>query len=214
MEKKFHFAVTLRIFLIPVLMTGSLFIFAQNPREPSAFRYGNQTEFAVSFGLGNIKTDVVNNIQLHAKNDEIIINLQTINGVRIQQKAFLGIGVGVEKWQYGWFYPVFAHLSYNLKPTDNTFYGALNIGSSIGTRDSTSFFHAGKGAFMISIGIGYKMKVAKKLQFLYEIFYKYQAIKSDYSIILIDSTNTRKTISNIDYTVPYNFVGFKIGISY
>jgi len=65
---------------------------------------------------------------------------------------------------------------------------------------------------MLQIGIGYKMKVTKRLRFYYEVFYKYQALESSYNRWV--TTDSTVYSSTIDYKVPLNFLGFRIGISF
>ncbi|MFH1161303.1 MAG: hypothetical protein V1733_10205 [bacterium] len=186
---------------------GSLF--SQVTTSDRTFGYFNKTEAGFAFGVGSFKTDIYQGVQKSIKNNELVFSLQTINGIQHQGRVGIGVGVGVEKWKKGLFFPVFGHLFYDVKPKDNTFFGSLGLGSSIGTRDSTSFYHKGTGAFIAQVGIGYKMKVFKRLRFYYEVFFKYQAILSSYSNEYNDSISVI-----VDYKVPNYFLGFRIGISY
>ena len=181
--------------------------------SPHALRYGNRTDAGVAFGLGKFNTDVVNGVQKKVKNDEFVITAQTINGIRYKERLFLGVGIGAELWQNGFFVPVFGHLAYDVQPKENTFFAALSLGNSFGNRYGTSFYAKGKGAFMAMIGIGYKQKIAKKLKFLYEIYYKYQVINSTYVISTI-TDSTEISSEPMDYKVPNHFLGFRIGISF
>jgi hypothetical protein len=207
-----------RIYFLIIILTGVNLIFissafAQNEFADRSIHYFNKTEVSVGFGLGSFKTNVVNGYQQKVKNDQIPVSIQTINGFIFSGRAGLGLGVGVEFWQDGLFFPVFGHLYYDLKPSDNTFFGSVSIGSAIGDRYATSYYDAGKGGFMICLGIGYKMKLLKRLQFQYELYYKYQAVQSTYSIITRDTVPTpHNNYSTIDYKVPYNFLGVRIGI--
>ncbi len=194
------FIVLFIVLLIPLQLMSQ----GSNSRT---LRYGNRTEVGINLGVGKFKTDVVNGTQLHAKNDEIVLNFQTINGFWYMNRLFLGIGVGVEFWQHGLFWPVFGDITYTFKPGDNTFYGTVDLGASIGNRYGTTYFNSGKGGFMATLAVGYMVKVVKHLKFSYEVYYHYQLIKSTY-------TNTIDTVTSrpIDYNVPESFIGFKIGI--
>ena len=185
---------------------------AQEDTKERTFGYFNKTEAGVGFGVGKFKTDIFDGILKRVKNDEIIISFNTINGITYNGRVGLGIGIGVEKWQHGLFFPVFGQLYYDVKPKDNTFFGSLSLGSSIGKRDSTTFFHQGDGGLMFQLGIGYKMNVFKRLRFYYEVFYKYQAIHSSYTIWT--TTDSIPFTSQVDYKVPLHFLGFRIGISF
>jgi hypothetical protein len=160
-------------------------------------------------GFGSFNADNIRGYIKKVKNDQIIISAQTINGIVISGRAGLGIGLGAEFWEKGMFYPVFAHFYYDLKLSDNTPFAYINLGEAFGKRDSTYYYESGKGGFLFCIGAGYKMKVGKRFQFEYEIFYRYQAIQSNYRTYY-DTIPTHFTTT--EYNVPYHFAGFKIGM--
>lgn len=181
-------------------------------RKAGTFSYFNRTEAGFSFGVGSFKTDIRNGIQRTIRNDEIVISFQTINGIAYHNRIGIGAGIGIEKWQHGLFFPVFGQLFYDVRPKDNTFFGQASLGTAIGSRDSTAFYHQGDGGLMFQLGIGYKMKVFKRLRFYYEIFYKYQSVFSTYgNTVTTDSTSVTR---EFDYKVPLHFAGFRIGISF
>ncbi len=184
---------------------------AQDPSAPTAFRYFNKTEAGIGLGLGKFKNDIFNGIQKTIKNDQIIISAQTINGIVISGRAGLGIGLGAEFWQKGMFYPVFGHFYYDLKPEDNTPFAYINLGEAFGKRDSTYYVASGKGGLLFSIGAGYKMKIGKRFQFEYEIFYRYQSVQSTYRNYYFAADSTEH-FTTVEYKVPYHFAGFKIGV--
>jgi len=201
------------VMIFLALLTVTLFSTAQeSSRRTRTFNYFNRTEAEISFGVGNFKADVLNGVQKSLKNNELVIAVQTVNGIAYHGRIGLGLGVGVEVWKDGLFFPVFGQLHYDLRPRDKTFYGQLSLGSGIGTRYSTSFYQEGTGGLMVQVGIGYKMKVYKRLRFYYEVFYKYQAVNSAYTDKIVTDDTT--IVRNIDYKVPLNFMGFKIGISF
>lgn len=201
-----------KIPILLLLIVVTTCVTAQETTKRSrTFNYFNRTEAGVSFGVGKFQTDKLNGIQKSIKNDEIIVVLQTINGITYHGRVGIGVGIGVEMWRDGLFFPIFGQLHYDLRPRDKTFYGQLSLGSGIGTRNSTTFFHQGNGGLMFQVGIGYKMKVFKRLRFYYELFYKYQSIYSSYEDKIVTDTTI---IRNIDYKVPLHFLGFKIGISF
>jgi hypothetical protein len=96
-------------------------------------------------------------------------------------------------------------------PSDNTLFACINLGQAFGKRDSTYYYASGKGGLLFSIGFGYKMKIGKRFQFEYEIFYRYQAIQSTYRNYYVAKDSTEH-FTTIDYKVPYNFAGFRIGV--
>lgn len=196
-------------FFLFIFLISGLFIFGQDNQQDKSLRYYNKTEAGFAFGIGSFNTDIYEGVQEKIRNDEMVISLQTINGLVYQGRVGLGVGIGVEKWQHALLFPVFGQVYYDFRPRENTLFAAGSLGSSFGTRDSTNFYHQGKGGFMFHLGFGYKMKVFKRLQFQYELFYKYQAILSSYTNHYTDST-----YREIDYKVPLHFLGFRIGISF
>ncbi|MBC8461521.1 MAG: hypothetical protein ISS17_09070 [Bacteroidales bacterium] len=201
--------ITILLFLIAVTTCVTA---QETTKRSRTFNYFNRTEAGFSFGVGNFKTDRIDGIQKTIRNDEMVISFQTINGIAYHSRIGLGIGIGVEKWQHGLFFPVFGQLCYDVRPRDNTFFGTVSLGSSIGKRYSTNHFQQGDGGFMFQVGIGYKMKVYKRLRFYYELFYKYQAIHSSYSNEI--STDSIPLVRQVDYKVPLHFLGFRIGITF
>ena len=197
-------------FLMPILLLLAMATSSQETNKDRTFGYFNRTEAGFAFGVGSLKTDIYQGIQKSIKNNEIVISLQTINGINHKGRVGIGLGLGVEKWQHGLFFPVFGHLYYDIKPSANTFFGSLGLGSSLGARDSTTYYHKGTGAFMAQAGIGYKMTVWKRLRVHYEVFFKYQALFSSYNNWYADSIPP----SRVEYKVPNYFLGFRVGISY
>jgi len=126
-------------YLLTGLLLLSLTGWSQEMRKPVKFGYFNRTEAGVGFGLGSFKTDIYDGVQKSIKNNEIVISAQTINGITYQGRVGLGFGAGIERWQHGLFFPLFGQLYYDLKPAGNTFFGSVNIGTSLGTRDSTTY---------------------------------------------------------------------------
>ncbi|MCX6246407.1 MAG: hypothetical protein NTW10_01630 [Bacteroidetes bacterium] len=200
-----------RLFFILILAGLVTRLSGQDPAAKPAFRFFNKTESGIGIGLGKFKTDIYYGIQKSIKNDQITVSIQTINGIIISGRAGLGVGLGAEFWQKGMFYPVFAHLWYDFTPKDNTPFAYINLGQAFGKRDSTYYYNSGTGGLMFNLGFGYKMKIGKRFQFEYEIFYRYQAIKSSYRNYYTAADSTTH-FTTTDYTVPYNFAGFKIGV--
>ena len=201
-----------KIFISLLLFSAVNFVVAQDLVEKPQFQYFNKTEVGIGIGIGNFKTDLYpSGYQKTVKNDQIIVSPQTINGIVISGRAGLGLGLGVEIWEKAMFYPVFAHFFYDLKPSDNTPFAYINIGQAFGTRESTYYYASGKGGFLFSIGAGYKMKVGKRFQFEYALFYRYQAVLSNYKSYY-SVADSIEHYSTIDYKVSYHFAGFKIGV--
>jgi hypothetical protein len=200
--------ITLVIFLLTWMVN---FIFAQDNSENSTLKYFNKTEVGIGIGFGSFGTDNIRGYVKKAKNNQIIVSPQTINGILISGRIGLGVGLCAEFWQKGMFYPVFAHLSYDFKLSDNTPFAYIDLGEAFGKRDSTSSYQSGTGGLLFRIGVGFKKRIGKRFQFDYEVFYRYQAITSNYRTYY-DTIPSHYTTT--EYKVPYNFVGFKIGIMF
>jgi len=190
----------------------------ESDSSANTLRYFNKTELGVSFGIGSYPNNVYNGVTLKVKNDEIVATLQTVNGFMYNNRWMLGLSLGVEKWRYGLFWPIYGYLGYNFKRTDNTFFANIYLGYGIGTRYShgggeldRNYIAEGKGAFALMLGVGYKMKVAKKLKFGYEIFYKYQALNTSYKN-MYQKDSLPVVTTTIDYKLGQHFAGFKISV--
>jgi hypothetical protein len=196
--------------LVTILLCLTIKSGAQGSGGRTSLEFFNKTEIGTAMGIGKFKGDIDSGaVQRKLNNDQLIFPIQTINGFIFSNRLGIGLGVGIEFWKEGLFFPVFAHLCYDIKPAENTFFGSLSLGSAIGTRNETSFYAAGKGGLLFSLGAGYKMKVWKSLQFEYEFFYRYQSIESHYTVYY-DAARTKST--TVDEKFPYHFAGFKIGI--
>ena len=198
-----------RPLLLSFLLLAGVVASAQQSGSEKSTKYFNQTEVGVGFGLGHFKSNVTNGYQAEVKNSEVPISLQTVNGFVFNDRVGAGVGIGVEFWKNGMFYPLFGQLSYNFKQQENTFFVAGNLGYSFGSRDSTISYNKGTGGFTGGFSLGYQMKVAKRLRFMYELYYKYQALSSYYYITYADTTLPR---TKTDYTTPLSFLGLRIGI--
>lgn len=191
----------------------------QGDTASNTLKYFNKTELGVSFGIGSFPNNIYNGVTYKLKNDEIVATVQTVNGIMYNNRWLLGASVGVEKWRYGLFWPIYGYLGYNFTRTDNTFFANIYLGYAIGTRYShgggeydRSSVAEGKGAFALMIGVGYKMKVSKSIKFGYEIFYKYQALNTSYQNIYQKNDSIQPVTSTVNYKVGLHFAGFKLAI--
>jgi hypothetical protein len=182
---------------------------ASGQHAEKSMKYFNRTDAGFAFGIGSFETDYDKDHRNKIKNNEIIISLQTINGLIFNNRITLGVGIGAEIWQNGLFFPLFGHVGYYFKPVENTVFLNGNVGYGFGNRDSTGSYRAATGGLTFHIGVGYSRSVSKRLRFEFEAFYKYQALDSKYKMDYADSTLTDKVV---DYTFPLSFIGFRVGI--
>jgi hypothetical protein len=200
------------ICLTILLQIPGMRLSGQTSDSSISIKFFTKADVGVGIGLGYFKTDITSKgYQLKIRNDEILYTVNSINGILFSERTGLGIGVGIQPWKDALLFPVFLHLFYDLEPKENTFYGTISAGYSFGKRYSTVFYESGTGGFMFNIGIGYKSKISKRVKFEYGVFYNYQAIKSKY-YIHSDSANIPPV--EVNYTVPYHFAGFKLGLEF
>ena len=215
---------TIRFILISLMMVAvnhafNQVIIGEEPQEqpPKAsdhsLKYFNKTEAGVSFGIGSFKTDIYNGIQTKIKNDELVITLQTVNGFKYMDRLGIGVSIGAESWRNGLFWPVYAYLGYDFSQSENRIYASVYLGYAFGTRNSTTYYNKGTGAFGLSFAVGYRMKLSRSLYLIYEGFYKYQSLESSYYAFTTVNDSTI-SITSVDYKVPLHFAGIKIGISF
>jgi hypothetical protein len=203
---------TASLFLLLLLCLYAFNSLSAQGSKSMTLEFFNKTQAGTTIGFGSFKGDIDSGyMQKKLKNDELTFQAQTINGFIISDRLGLGLGLGVEVWKEGLFFPVFLNVFYDFKKAPNTFYANMDIGNDYGNRYGTSYYPSGKGGLLFDIGFGYKMKVAKRLQFLYEAFYRYQTIKSHYTVYY-DAARTKYT--TVDDNFPYNFFGLRIGIFY
>ena len=192
--------------LLVLLACGTFTSSAQDGGK--SLKYYNRSEAGFAFGVGDFEGNIDSLGRETIKNNEIILSFQTINGLIFNDRVTLGAGLGVEKWQNGLFFPLFGQLTYFLKPVENTFFADASVGYGFGSRDATSYHNKGEGALLFSFGLGYIRNVSKRLQFHCEAFYKYQALESSYNVTTADTSWT------VNYKVPLNFIGLRVGIHF
>jgi hypothetical protein len=201
----------IRFLVISIFFSQVSFAHSQKKEERPAFQYFNKTEAGIGLGFGSFKGNIdTNNIQKSIRNDQISGAVQMINGVCISGRFGLGVGLGAEWWQKGMFFPVFVHLYYDFREGETTPFAYMNLGKAFGDRYETYYYASGKGGFLFSIGAGYKIKVSKRFQFEYALFYRYQAILTTYQTEYASKGEVHTTTT--DYKAPYHFGGFRIGI--
>jgi len=181
-------------------------------KHPSQLKFFNKTEAGVSFGIGSYNTDIVNGVQKKIRNDEMPIVLQTITGLKYKDEFAVGLSVGADRWSRGCFWPVSGYFGYDFRPADKTIYANIYLGYAFGTRNSTTYYQQANGGFSFSVGVDYRIRVAKKILFQYEVFYKYQSLSSSYNRYYnVQQDSVKYTTTS--YTFPLHFIGFKIGIT-
>lgn len=203
----------IKIIILLLFSFGFSGVYSQSPTPPPTYRYFNETDAGIAFGLGQFKTNIVNGSQEKIKNDQTVYSVQTINGVLISDRAGIGIGVGAEFWSNAMFYPVFAHLFYNFKASGSTPFAAVSLGEAFGKRDSTQNYPSGKGGFYAGLSGGYKMKAGKHFFIEYEAFYRFQSVRSTYLDIYVAKDESLHS-ATVNYNVPYHFFGIRIGMVY
>lgn len=152
----------MKFFLLPLLFFFCNFKINAQEITKQEKGYFNITEFGYFIGNNNVKYESQNG-PTKLSNAAHALSLRNINGLFLTNKLSLGIGVGLDGYTfnnnhfaYHNTFLVFADSRYYLKNSKSTFFGFLDIGSSIAIADNID-----KG-LMFNIGIGYKFCVFKK----------------------------------------------------
>ncbi len=169
-------------------------------------KYFNQNVFCISSGLGNYTSLYFNGNEYVVKNNVISLSLSTINGIQIQNHQ-LGIGVGIDKWQEAFLFPVFLNYKLNFTQKSLSPYGVLDVGYSFGHKNKTQYDDVEQGSFFFKCGFGIQFKLTNKISLTSDLTYKLQNMRSSYKRII----NPFEPSEEHRYNIYYNFIGLSIG---
>jgi len=161
--------------------------------------YFNHTQ--VNFLIGEESED--------SQQKAVIPSFQSFNGFRVAANWGLGVGVGVEPFEYK-VYPVFAGIYYFFTNVKHSPYFALKAGHAFSnsTKKFNNYGYYGdykhKGGLMVIPEFGFRFKM-----FDYEMTlsggYRFQRLKSQ-------ATQGNTSNYTYDHQVEYNRVSFSVGI--
>lgn len=159
------------------------------------------------YGIGNFKgiDDIAH------KNEEIIYQITSINGIKFNQIKLipiaLGIGLSLEKWNSDILFPVFVSTKFFVLRRDNSPYLFANVGYIMGKRDKNYFANEENGNLYLSYGLGYQFKASEKLSLYTNASILHQQMDAT-SIRARSPYNSYKE----NYQVLYNFFSISFGI--
>jgi hypothetical protein len=100
-------------------------------------------------------------------NKEIFSEFSSANGIQYDG-VFLGLGIGIRKWDREWstdfLFPLFGSLSLDLWKGKNTLFLHLELGHQFGSRRANMFGHKEAGSFFAAYGLGYDWSVSEQLK--------------------------------------------------
>ncbi len=178
-------------------------------QSKDSIKYYNQTVFCISSGIGNYTTFYFNGYEYTVNNNVISLGLSTINGIQIQNHQ-LGIGIGVDKWQEAFLFPVFLNYKLYFLSKATSLYGVINMGYSFGHKNKTQYDDVEQGSFFFKCGFGVQFKLTNKISFTTDLTYKLQNMRSSYKRII----NPFNPPPVIKYNIYYNFIGLSIGANF
>lgn len=133
---------------------------AHGKNEIKQSGYTNITEVNLGFGVGNYSED-------------FSFGIQTINGYLVNPYFSIGFGIGVDKYKYATFLPLFADIRANFMAAPVTPFFAADAGYSLG-------FEQNKGGLLLNPSFGVKFLVAPKTFMNISFGYRYQENRVDY----------------------------------
>jgi len=156
--------------LIALLLFSNI-SFAQSGRTKQEKGYFNITEIGAFFGTSNLKASGISD-----SSPVNVRSLRTINGLFINPKLSLGIGIGldgVDTKYYGFHntFNVSADVRYYLKTAHDGFFLYGNVGPSLKIDEN---FEEG---LMANIGIGHKLTIGSSFVIVPSIGYYHQDYK-------------------------------------
>ena len=160
----------------------------------------NITENNYGLGIGDFKS-----FDRTEKNQDFSFGIRTVNGYQINNYCSLGIGIGIEKNNFGTFLPItFDARAAILKGQVSPVFDA-NFGYAI-----TLYPSDAKGGFTINPSFGIRVYISKNVSYILNIGYKLMTlVVTHYTVNSPDDYDIPKT-DNFNY----QFVTISMGISF
>lgn len=163
------------LFLLGFLICN-LNSFAQTKDSLSKPRiqFCSKNEFGVWIGIGSIYKEKGGD---HWSNSSKILELTTSNGFQYD-RLFIGLGVGIRKWDKDYLLPMFFASSINLWKGKNSLFLHLDLGHQFGNRRTNFFGDKETGSFFAAYGLGYDLSIAKRIKLYLKANVYYQSMKA------------------------------------
>jgi hypothetical protein len=137
-------------------------------------QFCSKNEFGVWFGIGSIYKEKGGD---HWSNSSKILEMTTSNGIQYD-RLFVGLGIGIRKWDNNYLIPLFFNSSVNLWKNKNSLFLHLDLGHQFGSRKTNYFGDKETGSFYLSYGLGYDFTIAKRLKLYLKTSISHQSMKS------------------------------------
>jgi hypothetical protein len=135
-----------------------------------AWGYTNITE--LTFGSGY--SEGVNR-KVDPNQDQVSVQISTMNGFTLTQYIQLGIGVGLDFWKNRGFLPIYLDLRANLFKSVASPFLYINVGYAPGWMKNEPGM--GLGGALAAIGAGAKFNIGGRLAMVCSIGYRFQQIR-------------------------------------
>jgi len=131
--------------------------------------FSNITEIGSMIGFGHIR-----GLISRTENNYIFSSLTTINGYKLNQRCFLGLGVGIESSKYLLDIPIFGDIRVNMLKRKVTPVFDLGIGYTINAMNRQRDVYFKKGNAFANAQVGMKIDFAKHFAWLIGFGYRLQ----------------------------------------
>lgn len=162
----------------------------------------SDNEFAYLFGMS--KVNGLNGAVLN--NQEEILSFTTTNGIQYDNIS-VGIGTGVNFWKGDPLYPIVLSAKYEFPIQGLSPYVEGNGGFLHGKRERNLFGDPETSQWMLSIGVGVKYKLNKKLNLFGKAMYSYRSFKAEHRV------ENRYDYVQTYYT-DYSFLRVSLGLNF
>lgn len=122
-------------------------------------QFCSRNELGTFIGMGTVK----GSDDFYHPNREVLLELSSANGIRYD-RFFVGLGVGIRKWDNNFLLPLFVSSSLNLWKGKSSLFLHLDLGHQFGTRSANMFGDKETGSFFAAYGLGYDWYVMEKLK--------------------------------------------------
>ena len=155
--------------------------------------YLNITEVSLGVGLGQASED-------------LSYGIQTVNGVLINPNFSLGLGIGVDKYKFATFVPIFADIRAYFLRSDVTPYFVGAIGYSL------SFDSGSKGGLFVNPSLGVRFTVSPKAALDFSLGYRLQQSTYEFSSFGYSGGYVYPLVYT--YKASADLFNFKVGASF
>ena len=159
--------------------------------EPSD-GYFNRTDMGVLVGTGNNEKNA-------------IFSVQMVNGYKIQNRFYPGIGIGIEFYEQA-VVPVFADISYHFGRNSFSPFIRGSFGYAIPLENPPDIWGVrtdNKGGYMYAAGLGTSIRINQHNSLSISLIYQFQSLKS------VITQEWNEEVLNLNK--QYNRIAFRIG---